>query len=97
MTRVEMVPAADVEPVRYGKWVPGKEIARTLLGDETLAIEYSDFRCSSCGRRYQEYVLDYRYCPNCGARMDKEEADHENYTCQAGGGVPSSPAVTIGR
>lgn len=70
---LDEIPAADVEPVRHGKWVPGKEISRTLLGDETLAVEYSDFRCSSCGRRYKEYVLIYRYCPNCGAKMDKEE------------------------
>ena len=69
---VRNAPAADVEPVRHGRWVPGKEISRTMLGDETLAVEYSDFRCSSCGRRYKEYVLIYRFCPNCGAKMDDE-------------------------
>lgn len=65
-------PAADVEPVRHARWVPGEEISRTMIGNEALAIEYKDFYCSSCKRRYKEYVLIYNYCPNCGAKMDKE-------------------------
>ena len=69
---IEDAPAADVEPVRHGKWVPGKEISRTMLGNEVLAIEYEDFYCSSCKRRYKEYVLIYKRCPECGAKMDKE-------------------------
>lgn len=71
------IPAADVEPIRHAQWIPGKEIARTMLGNDTLAVEYSDFHCSSCKRRYKEYVLIYRYCPNCGAKMNKEEDDGE--------------------
>ena len=75
--RLESIPAADVEPVRHGKWVPGKEISRTMLGNEVLAIEYKDFYCSSCKRRYKEYVLKYKRCPECGAKMmsDDEIAD----------------------
>lgn len=71
--RINQIPAANVEPVRHAQWIPGREIARTMLGDETLAVEYSDFHCSSCGQKYKEYVLIYKYCPNCGAKMEKEE------------------------
>lgn len=69
---IKDTPTIDAIPVKYGKWNPGKEISRTMLGDETLAIEYDAFYCSACGRRYKEYVLIYNYCPNCGAKMDGE-------------------------
>ena len=26
--------------------------------------------CSVCGWSIEEYVGDYAYCPNCGAKMD---------------------------
>ena len=60
---VKRVTAADVAPVRYGKW-----------------IEYSRphyFKCSECKcivPYKKAMVIDgkrkYKYCPNCGAKMD---------------------------
>lgn len=32
---------------------------------------YSDDECDQCGWSIEEYVIDYNFCPNCGARMDK--------------------------
>ena len=59
----EYTPAADVAPVRHGRWIdndaPGYKWA---------------FYCSKCG-----YIDGYpfndrhNYCPNCGARMDGSE------------------------
>ena len=60
VTRVENFPAADVAPVRHGRWVsvPHK-LARV---------------CSVCNRdepyKFADIDADvYDYCPNCGAKM----------------------------
>ena len=70
----EEIPAADVEPVRYGNW-------NIRLADEmTLCLE-----CSICGRKvdnidlhhlleageYGEACRRYPYC-HCGSKMDLE-------------------------
>lgn len=57
---IEIIPAADVAPVRHGVWV--REIERTG--------NYS--HCSECGCRCAGYTPNYKYCPNCGAKMDLE-------------------------
>ena len=60
---VAMLPAADVAPVRHGRW-------------EKQSGLYS---CSECGKTcpydVQAYVIEYwacNYCPKCGAKMDGE-------------------------
>lgn len=56
---ISEIPAADVAPVRHGRWAYGEDV---------------DIQCSICGHdAYTEG--DYRqvktnYCPNCGAKMD---------------------------
>ena len=51
-------PAADVEPVRHGRWV-----------NESFYTH-----CSVCGNTaiYDKYgqEVESDYCPNCGCRMD---------------------------
>lgn len=76
LTRAELrrficqIPAADVKPVVRGKWVPGREIARTMLVNETVAIEYEDWHCSKCGAVVEDWEFPrYKFCPNCGADM----------------------------
>ena len=54
------IPAADVEPVRHGRWVDN-EIPDSMLSG-----------CSACGFSCGAY--SFRYCPNCGAKMVLEEA-----------------------
>ena len=56
---VSRFPAADVAPVRHGRWLP---FHSTAAGD----IQY----CSAC-----EIGCTWKpnYCPNCGAKMDLEE------------------------
>lgn len=60
VTRVENFPAADVAPVRHGRWVSVQhKLARV---------------CSVCNRdepyKFADIDADvYDYCPNCGAYM----------------------------
>lgn len=57
---VIMLPSADVAPVRHGRWLCGDYYD---IGDV----------CSECDWDSQMTHPSYRYCPNCGAKMDKEE------------------------
>lgn len=61
---IEDLPAADVEPVRYGRWIP----------HETNDGFSNGVQCSVCGEWFYKYFT-YNYCPDCGAKMD-EEADN---------------------
>lgn len=60
------IPAADVAPVRYGRWLLAHP------GEWTAVME-----CSECGRRISidpragDIEKDYPYC-HCGAKMDGE-------------------------
>lgn len=64
------IPAADVAPVRHGKWKPVKYNACCSCGKSYGTYH---FLCSACN--HIAYSQPYRltYCPNCGARMDKED------------------------
>lgn len=56
------IQAADVAPVRHGRWIPSD-----YTGD-------CCYTCSECGFERDAYLLDVGdYCPACGARMDKED------------------------
>lgn len=61
---VDRLPIADVQEVRHGKWEQCFEDWRKqIVGDE----------CSECGfKHYGTNIRNYHYCPNCGAKMDKE-------------------------
>lgn len=62
-------PAADVAEVKRGKWNCEPETINTL---ERL-------KCSECGWWTLDPSVDgvYHYCPNCGARMEKEATNNE--------------------
>lgn len=60
---VEMVKnadAIDAEPVRHGRW--------TGFDPYIGSTE-----CSECGYKIVFAGAKYKYCPNCGAKMDLEE------------------------
>ena len=72
------LPAADVAPVRHGRWVD--ENKNPIPWDEcnSKCPSHSAY-CSECGEwltASDEYPVTGLYCPNCGARMDKED-EHE--------------------
>ena len=61
---VDAQPAADVAEVRNGRW-------------ETAPCNgVYDMRCSACGFAPGIRFYSSDYCPNCGARMGKED-EHE--------------------
>ena len=60
------MPKADVAPVVHGKWV------------ECEGLDFGFWVCSNCkfvSSATAAYKL-YKYCPNCGAKMD-EHAEEE--------------------
>lgn len=60
--KIDAIPAADLQPVRHGRWVK-------TIGENGVT---SACRCNLCGFEDNRYSL-FNYCPNCGARMDKED------------------------
>ena len=57
-------PAADVAPVRHGRWV---EYTKVIIPEPYNKWEQA-WKCSECG--FDDGFVDYNYCPNCGAKMD---------------------------
>ena len=55
--RIKTLSAADVAPVRHGRW----------LCVDTDIEQF--FLCNRCNKK--EY-WESNYCPNCGAKMDEE-------------------------
>ena len=55
---VDAIPAADVAPVRHGRWIYDKKAQRPY--------------CSVCkGYFYGATNSPMSYCPNCGTKMDE--------------------------
>lgn len=70
---VKEIPASDVAQVVHGRWrllpVSIRSVKKTNIPEAV---------CSICGERFCDItnsVTLYRYCPNCGAKMDKEGDD----------------------
>ena len=58
---VDAIPAADVAPVRHGRWGTNSDRPDSLI-------------CSVCNCGFDMWKHDpHNYCPNCGARMLEEE------------------------
>ena len=62
---VNLMPPADVQGVRHGKWELIDECANEGV------------YCSNCHKKvyrtkYANQKIKSNYCPNCGAKMDKE-------------------------
>ena len=55
---IHQTPAADVAPVRHGRWKNG--------GNGLYDT------CSACGKEIY-LAIPMNYCPACGARMNKED------------------------
>lgn len=60
---IDYAPSADVEPVRHGSFR-----MLTFSGDTII--------CSECKMAYNIFETNgaenFNFCPNCGAKMDKE-------------------------
>lgn len=60
------IPAADVAPVVHGEWLRADDDWNSL----------TTIQCSLCSEEWcfetddDVSLLNYKYCPNCGAKMD---------------------------
>ena len=71
---IKSIPAADVTPVRHGRWVFGKDLA--CCWGQILKNKYHLY-CSECLEQAfnrsedndPDFDIDTPYCPNCGAYM----------------------------
>ena len=53
-----------IDPVKHGRW------------KKTEDFPFPEWVCSRCNTLFcgtEEFPKKYKYCPNCGARMDGEE------------------------
>ena len=60
--QIDHMTTEDVQPVIHAKWIE--------TGDEQLDNIYFGNKCSECGFIYCGDF--FYYCPECGAKMDKE-------------------------
>ena len=62
LSYAETLPAADVAPVRHGRW----------LDEDSFDAHYQPiYRCSECGKTVADYFIScHKYCLHCGAKMD---------------------------
>ena len=59
---IDELPAADVVPVRHGRWENGNPICPVCGGDKFKDLD-ADIWCD----------WQPAFCPNCGAKMDLEQ------------------------
>ena len=58
---IQEMPTIEAEPVRHGRWGTHSDRPDSLI-------------CSVCKCGFDMWKHDpHNYCPNCGAKMDKEE------------------------
>lgn len=63
---IRKLPAADVVEVVHGEWLRSDDDWNSL----------TTIQCSSCGEEWcfetddDVSLLNYKHCPNCGAKMD---------------------------
>ena len=62
---IKRIPAADVEPVRHGRWIRIKWVK----DEDWQEGGYWILRCSECVMPYHNPTP---YCPHCGAKMQGE-------------------------
>ena len=78
MAFIDKEPAAEVAPVVHGWWLFGKDLA--CCWGQILKNKYHLY-CSECLEQAfnrsedndPDFDIDTPYCPNCGAKMDKEK------------------------
>lgn len=74
MDFIDAIPAADVQPVKRGRWIDC-----TFYDPYEKSYEQNfEYKCSCCGHMiYNKPNDDNQYCGHCGARMDLKDGDTE--------------------
>ena len=73
---LKSIHAADVAPVRHGRWLHTEE-----------PLGWKDVDCMECSACHDSWIIEedycfddmplWNYCPSCGAKMGLEENDYE--------------------
>ena len=66
---IRAMPTADVQPVIHGHW-----ISKALWVDKQ-GTKHEKLMCNLCGFTHEfldDHTAQYRYCTQCGAKMDEE-------------------------
>lgn len=61
---ISAIKAADVQPVKHGRWKVRTQKDGTAIGQHNVTY------CSECG--YVIFTKENSFCARCGARMDGE-------------------------
>ena len=71
MEEIKAIPAAEVAPVVHGRWIRFKECDSC----------YVHMKCSACSAYWSDpsHADHFRYCPNCGAKMDEEQGGNREF------------------
>lgn len=80
---IRNIPAADVAPVRHGRWEWFEEW-NLSTSDHPTELENCGWRCSECKTPIEDTAGGYwddsptlKYCPECGANIDLEASTDE--------------------
>ena len=70
LREVSDAPAADVAPVRHGRWEEADWVEPDCHGFVTIITPKAALRCSNCKNCFKKELLwKDNYCPNCGTDM----------------------------
>lgn len=69
---IEQIQRIDAEPVKHARWID----------QQHLIFKHEIFKCSNCGNFLDFGGVnagrgDANYCPNCGAKMEKDIRDDD--------------------
>lgn len=67
-------PLKDVQPVVHGKWEPVRYTTHCSCGK---SYETYHYLCTACNHVAYAQPYGLKYCPNCGAKMDKKVNDDD--------------------
>ena len=80
---IKEAPTIDAVPVVRGEWV----VDECDTTDDVPSSSWIDFHCSECSMDYgleqgqygwcRYERIPYKYCPNCGAKMDKRRESED--------------------
>ena len=72
---ISVMQTVDAAPVKHGRWTE----QHVDYASDCAIDEIQEFKCSVCGlyhtTPYMYNITHYKFCPNCGAKMDLEEQD----------------------
>lgn len=71
--RIASIPAADVAPVRHGRWYRFQKVY--IDPQSGFGFGKDMYKCDAC--KVGEEETRKPYCPECGAKVDKKDTDAE--------------------